>query len=98
MKIKLTKKRNSVSVRFTAENDTEGVDLKDIVLAAGSKRPNDFLTASTEELGKRGYTGGVTKETRNTKEFTLQAPGSIAAMRSPVKPKASRKGSQAEKG
>jgi hypothetical protein len=74
MKIKLTKKRNSMSVRFSAEGDREGVDLKNIVMAAGKKPVKPFMEASIAELERRGYRGGVTKETRNTREFTLRAP------------------------
>jgi hypothetical protein len=74
MKIKLTKKRNSMSVRFSADGDREGIDLKDIVLAAGKAHPNDLLAASIDELQRRGYTSALTKETRNTREFTLHAP------------------------
>jgi hypothetical protein len=71
VKIKLSKKRNSMSVRFTAQSDQEGIDLKDIILAAGKKRPERLLTSSIAELGRRGYSGGITRETRNTREFTL---------------------------
>ena len=69
MKIKLTKKKGSVSVKFSAETDVEGIDLKDIVLATGKK---GFSVDNTiAEFGARGYKGGLTKETRNTKEFTV---------------------------
>ncbi len=81
MKIKLTKKRNSVSVRFSAQGDKEGVDLAEIVMAAGKKparsshfgeSSGDFMATAIKELERRGYKGGVTKESRNSREFTVR--------------------------
>lgn len=71
MKIKLTKKRNSVSVRFSAESSQEGVDLKDLVMAAADAPSEELLSKSIEGLERLGYRGGITKETRNTREFIL---------------------------
>ena len=74
MKIKLTKKRNSLSVRFSAQGDQEGIDLKEIVMAVGKKPVQPFMDAAIAKLERLGYRGGVTKQTRNTREFTLHAP------------------------
>jgi hypothetical protein len=71
MKIKLTKKRNSTTVRFSAD-DHEGVDLKDVILSTADENPNELITGAIEKLGRLGYEGGLTKETRNTREFTLK--------------------------
>jgi len=75
MKIRLSKKKNSVSLRISAQSDDEAVDLKDAVLAMGEKEASwDSCVKAAELLAERGYTGEVTKETRNTKEFTLSKP------------------------
>jgi hypothetical protein len=82
MKIKLVKKRDGSTIEFRAENHGEGVDLKDFVLSLGrpaneclanhlAKEPSiESMSAAIEELGKRGYE--LTKETRNTREFTVK--------------------------
>ena len=76
MKIKLTKKRGSISLKFRAETYTEGIDLKEIVLASAKEsRINNLI----DGFKARGYTGTISKETRNTKEFTLSAPGASTA-------------------
>ncbi len=71
MKIKLTKKKNSLSLRFAAESGAEGIDLKDIVLAAAKKKKGLTAEGAIAEFKARGYSGGITKETRNTKEFRV---------------------------
>jgi hypothetical protein len=72
MKIRLTKNKKSLSVRFSAENDTEGVDLKDVVLGMAKGANAGMMTRAIEDLGKRGYTGDLTKETASTKQFTVR--------------------------
>ena len=79
MKIRLTKKRNSVSLRFSAQSDTEGVDLKDIVLALAKKKNGTSIDGAMKEFKARGYTGTLTKETPKTKEFTLSRSESEAS-------------------
>jgi hypothetical protein len=77
VKIRLTKKRNSVLLRFSAESDTEGVELKDIVLALAKNGIS--IDGAVKEFKARGYTATLTKETPNTKEFTLSRSESEAS-------------------
>ena len=73
MKIKLTKKRNSISVQFRAQGGSEGVDLKEMVLSMA--KGNDSVAGLVQELGDKGYRGGLTKETEDVKEFTVSKEG-----------------------
>ena len=72
MKIRITKKKGSVTLRFEAGGGSEGVDLKDIILGAAKKGLS--IASITDELLARGYTGVPTKDTPNVKEFKLAKP------------------------
>ena len=72
MKIRLSKKGDSVTIRFSAKaRGNEGVDLKDALLATGMTAGGDAIEKLVEMLADRGYRSELTKETKNTKEFTL---------------------------
>lgn len=76
MKIRLVQKGKSLTLSIKASNSgDEGVDLKEAVIAMGLKaaeqQPVKAITDLVETLAKLGYSGALTKETRNTKEFTI---------------------------
>jgi hypothetical protein len=70
VKLTLTKKRGSISLRFKAETGIEGVDLKNIVL--GAAKNGLTIDTTVDEFRQRGYSARITKDTPTKKEFTLE--------------------------
>jgi hypothetical protein len=58
IKIRVTKRKGSVSVRFSARSRGEGVDLKDAVLRMGMPSTAGGITGMVEVLAERGYRAG----------------------------------------
>ena len=75
MKIKLVKKKRSMTVSFRAQNGAEGVDLKDVVMAMAKSSPTLLVTDAIDELGKRGYAGDLVKESPNVKDYVIKKAG-----------------------
>jgi hypothetical protein len=72
MKIRITKRKGSVSIRFSAGRaGHEGVDLKDAVLKMGLPQETDSIVRIAETLAEKGYHGVLTKDTPNVKEFEV---------------------------
>lgn len=73
MKIKVMKRKASISVSFQVEDDKEGVDLKNVLLGSFP----DGVTAHNmvgliELLGQMGYKAESTKSTKTVNTFKVK--------------------------
>jgi hypothetical protein len=75
MKIRVSKRGRTVSVRFTAEKGgRDGADLMDALLEGAKSKSTDIVHSLLDGLQKRGYEGTITKQSPNAAEFAVSKP------------------------
>lgn len=70
MKIKLTKRHGCVTVKITAESDSESADLADIIVASIAKGLT--MGSTVGKLKDLGYESVLTKDAPSLKVFELK--------------------------